>query len=64
MCKPEQVTDVSAVGYCAMCKPEQLTEVSAGGYFEIYHGLAICTQVSFVDAPHAQMSGFVIEVCL
>lgn len=30
----------------------------------LYHSLAIYTEVTFVDVPHAQMSTFVIEVCL
>ena len=30
----------------------------------LYHGLATFTEVTFVNVPHAQMSTFVIEVCL
>ena len=32
--------------------------------FTLYHGLAIYTEVTFVNVHHAQMSTFVIEVCL
>ena len=32
MCKPEEMTEVSAIGYYGMCKPKQVTEVSAPGY--------------------------------
>ena len=44
MCKPEQVTEVSAGGYCAMCKPERVTEVSAGEY------CAMCKPEQVVDS--------------
>ena len=31
---------------------------------QLYHGLAIYTEITFVIVHHAQMSTFVIEVCL
>ena len=34
------------------------------GYIPLYHSLAIYTEVTFVNVHHAQMSTFVIEVCL
>ena len=33
-------------------------------YYTLYHGLAIYTELTFVNVHHAQMSTFVIEVCL
>ena len=33
-------------------------------HYTQYQGLAIFTEVTFVDVHHAQMSTFVIEVCL
>ena len=33
-------------------------------YYSLYHGLATFTEVIFVNVHHAQMSTFVMEVCL
>ena len=36
----------------------------SGSDYSLYHGLAIYTEVTFVNVHHAHMSTFVIKVCL